>query len=196
MNKFLFIFLFLLLAVACGDKKPKEQPTSDDSTAVQMEEDDTESDSVASLSYTGSGFSTFKRESMARKQATLRGRRDIMKNLSEDAKQLVAVFVKGHADLFSDAADAESLATEVSQALSKSVSLTGSQVSEFEYSDGEDTLFAVVEMPLQNGCEAILEAMLEIAVKNSWLNAEAGKIKSAFREFFKVEKKIGLTTPS
>jgi hypothetical protein len=198
MKSVLWALMLTVGVVSCGPQKKQgdetgttvQQPARTDSPAVVAD-----AGSLDELVYEGVGASLLKKESLARSQAEQKGRVAIMKVLGEDAAALIRLFAQRHAEVLTEGADVETFARSAEAALNQSTTLRGSRVSEYTQSANKDTTFAILEMPLMSGYDAIEQALADVGQKGKYLKS-GDEFRKMFREFFLAEKKKLLTVPS
>jgi hypothetical protein len=202
MIRLLFITLvFIFFCVNCGDTKkdPQKQTTTQNNQTQNVPKGDSviteKADDLTDLVYEGTGFSLLKIESTARSQAELKGRKDVIKSMAEDAKKLINGFFTLQPGLFSDNPDIEAYGKAVEEFMNKGTTLKGCQTSEIKTS--KDTTFAYMEMPLMNGYEVIENALAEVGKNKNFLkNDKIDTFKKLFHDYFLSEKKKMLTQPT
>ncbi len=185
-----------ILLTGCPAKKtdPETETRVDkDSVETKTVTEDREAASLDELIYEARGASLLKKESLARSQAELKGRVELIKTLAADAGRLVAAFAKVHPQHFAKAVDAGDYASKISAFLEKETTLKGSRIS--EYSEEADTTFATVEISLMNGYDVIEKAVVEVGRESGYLQeSSVSEFKKTFKAFFLEEKKKLLTT--
>lgn len=200
MPRFIIVFCALWLAMGCRDTK--KTPGKQDTTRIAQSNVTPDKDTAASekasdlsdLVYESIGNSILKMESNARSQAELKGRKDMIRVLAEEAKKLIADFSKIQPGLFAENLNAEAYGKAVEESMNKSTTLKGCQVSEYKTSG--DTTYAFMEIPLMNGYEIIEKALTETGIKNNYLKSDKAEVfKKLFNEYFIAEKKKLLTPP-
>jgi hypothetical protein len=187
-----------ILLTGCPAKKTDpETETRVDKDSVEAKivtEDREAAASLDELIYEARGASLLKKESLARSQAELKGRVELIKTLAADAGRLVAAFAKVHPQHFAKAVDAGDYASKISAFLEKETTLKGSRIS--EYGEEADTTFATVEISLMNGYDVIEKAVVEVGRESGYLQeSSVSEFKKTFKAFFLEEKKK-LLTPS
>lgn len=187
-----------IVLTGCPAKKTDpgtEVKVDKDSIETKIETEDLEAAATLDeLIYEARGASLLKKESLARSQAELKGRVELIKTLAADAGRLIAAFAKAHPQHFAKAVDADDYASKISAFLEKETTLKGSRIS--EYNEAADTTFATVEISLMNGYDVIEKAVIEVGRENGYLlESSVSEFKKTFKAFFLEEKKK-LLTPS
>jgi hypothetical protein len=202
MRRFYFLaFLATLVLVACPSQKKNGKETvidtpKDTTTKVVNLEKETASE-LDELVYEGIGASVLKIESNARSQAELKGRKEVIRVMAEDAKQLIKLFIQEQPGFFSDGVNADEYGKAIEETMNASSTLKGCKVSEYNQSENKDTTFASMEMELMNGYDVIESAVISAGMKNKYLNeAKTDSFKKTFKEFFTIQKKKLLTKPA
>lgn len=199
MKPFYFLLLGFLLITACPSGKKddpgKTQGDQNQTTLVKPDNDNEEKPAeLTELVYEGVGKSVLKIESNARSQAELKGRKELIRVLAEDARKMLVLFMREQPVWFSSV-NAEQYAKEVEETMIASATLKGSRVS--EYSQNGDTTFAVMEISLLDGYETIESTIVSVGLQKQHLNAEKkDDFRKTFKEFFLKEKKKLLTPPA
>lgn len=199
MKKSIFGWTLAVLLAGCPAKKTEPVTTAkidNDSVESKIDEvEDTAATSLDELVYEARGASMLKKESLARSQAELKGRAELIKTLAADAGQLVGAFARKHPQHFAKSVDAEDYASKISVFLEKETTLKGSHIS--EYSEEADTTFATVEISLMNGYDVIEKAVVEVGRESGYLQeSSVSEFKKTFKAFFLEEKKKLLTPPA
>lgn len=188
--------------IACGETKKKDPDKTEKAAEsaqpqneVPVSED--KPSSLEELVYDATGASRLRTESAARSSAELNGRNALIETLAEDAVSLLDKFYSENKAMFASSTDLEKYKSEIKAGFKKSTTLKGSTVAEYTQSTKGDTTYAVVEIPLMGGYDAIEEQIVAAGEKNNFLKSEhMTHFKTAFKEFFLNEKKKILTIPA
>ena len=193
------IFSIVLTACPAQKKNGKDTTTIDvpkDTTKTQIIEKDTPTE-LDELVYEGVGASVLKIESNAKSQAELKGRKEIIRVLAEDAKQLIKLFMQEQPGFFVGNANADDFGKAIEETMNASSTLKGCKVSEYSQSEKNDTTFASMEIALMNGYDVIETAVVAAGTEKKFMEAsKTDSFKKVFREFFIKEKKKLLTKPA
>lgn len=202
MKSFIIIGCLICSLVACGEvKKKSTEKTEKKPETVQPESESPSSEdkpsSLEELVYEATGASKLRTESAARSNAELNGRTALIETLTEDGVGLLEKFYLENKGMFDASMDLEKYKSDIKAVFKKSTTLKGSTVAEYTQSRKGDTTYAIVEIPLMGGYEAIEEQIVSVGLKNKFLKSEhVAHFKTAFKEFFLNEKKKILTTPA
>lgn len=196
---FAVIFSIVLTACPAQKKNGKDTTTIDvpkDTTKTQTIEKDTPTE-LDELVYEGVGASVLKIESNAKSQAELKGRKEIIRVLAEDARQLIKLFMQEQPGFFAGNANADDFGKAIEETMNASSTLKGCKVSEYSQSEKNDTTFASMEIALMSGYDVIETAVVAAGTDKKFMEAsKTDSFKKVFREFFIKEKKKLLTKPA
>lgn len=202
MKSFIIIGCLICSLVACGEVKKKSTEKAEKTPETVQPENESPStedkpSSLEELVYDATGASRLRTESAARSNAELNGRTALIETLSDDAVALLEKFYPENKSMFDASMDLEKYKSDIKAMFKKSTTLKGSTVAEYTQSTKGDTTYAVVEIPLMGGYEAIEEQIVAAGLNNKFLKSEhVAHFKTTFKEFFLNEKKKILTTPA
>lgn len=194
--------LFTFLLTACPAQKTDDpgktgQVTTKDTTNQVVTPDKEGVTELDELVYEAVGTSVLKTESNARSQAELKGRKEMINTLAEEAKKLITQFIAEQPGLFASGVSAEEYGKAIEETMNAGTTLRGCKVSEYSQSDNNDTTFAVMEMELMLGYDVIEKAVLTAGIQKKYVDAgNTDNLKKTFKEFFLKEKKKLLTKPA
>ncbi len=202
MIRFYFLAIFAtLVLVACPSQKKNGKETvidtpKDTTTKVINMEKETATE-LDELVYEGIGASVLKKESLARSQAELKGRKEVIRILAEDANQLIQLFIQEQPGFFSSDVNSDDFGKSIEKEMNAATTLKGCKISEYSQSDNKDTTFASMEIGLMGGYDVIESAVISTGLQKKYLTADkTNSFKKSFKEFFTVHKKKMLTKPA
>ncbi len=195
------VFLASLILCACpSQKNDKKDPVTADGPKDPPKEVTVEKETASELDelvYEGVGASVLKSESNARSQAELKGRKEIIRVLAEDAGQLIKLFIREQPGFFVSDINADEFGKAIGETMEASSVLKGCKISEYSQSENKDTTFAAMEMDLMNGYETIEAAIITAGTQKKLMeSSRVETFKKTFKEFFLKEKKKLLTKPA